>query len=157
MIQQQRENAERNVDQKIEDISGRLQQMKDELSGTSAGLQGQIDEVDRAMRAAFEGIGASLSPRRIALRSGTTVGTTVTSGAELGSRGGVVWVASGAGSSAKSGASGSLCGASRDLLALDHCPTRRGGAKTPLKRPPLPGWHSTPAGDGRKTYSSVPL
>ena len=83
MIQQQRENAERNVDQKIEDISGRLQQMKDELSGTSAGLQGQIDEVDRAMRAAFEGIGASLPPRRIALRSGTTVGTTVASAITL--------------------------------------------------------------------------
>ena len=65
MIQQQRDNAERNVDQKSENISGRLQQIKDELSGTSAGLQGQIDEVDRAMRDAFEGMGASLPPRRI--------------------------------------------------------------------------------------------
>ena len=69
MLKEQKEGAEQTVDAAIDEVSGRLQQLRDGHSGRITGLQDQIDELDRVMRAAFEGIGYPLPPRRIPVRA----------------------------------------------------------------------------------------
>ena len=87
---QQWERAEWSVDEKIEEVSGRLQQLKEEHSGRMTGLKGEIDELERAMRSAFEGIGVSLPSRRVLLR-GSAVLPGVQGSATLSVRGGRRW------------------------------------------------------------------
>ena len=72
MLKEQKESADQSVEQKIDEVSGQLRDLEnkyDENAAIIAGLEEQVAEVDRVMRAAFEGIEVDLPARRYSLRA----------------------------------------------------------------------------------------
>ena len=70
---EQQERSERSIDEKIDEVLGQLQTLREQHDGTTArltGLEQRVDEVDRVMRTAFEGIGVDLHPRRHEVSAG---------------------------------------------------------------------------------------
>lgn len=91
MLKEQKESAGRSVDEKIDDVSGQLGGLEDkceENAAITAGLEEQVDEVDRVMRAAFEGIGVDLPGRRYSLRASVSSFSIMASEATVEVRGG---------------------------------------------------------------------
>jgi hypothetical protein len=75
MPKEQKRSAELSVDQKIDEVLGHLRDLENkcnENAGKIAGLEDQIDEVDRVTRSAFEGIGVDLPGRRFSIRAGVS-------------------------------------------------------------------------------------
>ena len=68
MLHEDKAKAEEDVNRKVNDLSNEVQKMKKNRENTFAGLQNQLDELDRVVRSGFEEIGHPLPPRRISLR-----------------------------------------------------------------------------------------
>ena len=74
MLKDDRSKAAQSVDRKLENLSREVQLLKDEHLRRTAGLQDQVNEIDRVVRSGFEGLGVVLSPRRSSLRANISAG-----------------------------------------------------------------------------------
>ena len=92
---EQQEGSERSVNEKVEEVSGQLQTLgerHDETVATLAGLEQQVDQVNRVMRTAFEEIGVDLPPRRHEVSAGAVSWEVRLSAAAVTVRSGRWWV-----------------------------------------------------------------
>ena len=83
MLKEQRESTTQTVDEKVDGVSKEIQQLRDDHTGRMTALQGEIDELERVMRTAFEEIDHPLPPRRVLLRANFVGGSASVSAAVL--------------------------------------------------------------------------
>ena len=69
MLKTDRFEAEQQVNQKVEALSGRISSMKEDHEESKADLRQQVENLEEVVRSTFQELGIVLQPRRISLRA----------------------------------------------------------------------------------------